>query len=141
VPAGRYAREQAQSLHEIECSLLLVPGLPHAEIDEAANRVRWILDNYPFEAEGTSMPRAAVEHTLALARLRQGRFGEVEPLCAPGLAEDHGPDARASVLATIALARRALGQPHADLLSEAMTLSPAADLVVEAAPGARFTPD
>jgi hypothetical protein len=135
VPAGRYAREQAQSLHEIEYSLLLVPGLPDAEIGEAANRVRWILDNYPFEAEETLMPRAAVEHTLALARLRQGRFGEVEPLCASGLAEDHGPAARASVLATIALARRALGQSHADLLSEAVALSPDADLVVEAAQG------
>lgn len=67
-----------------------------------------------------------------MARLRQGRFGEVEPLCAPGLASDVGPDDRATVLATIALARRALGQPHAGLLTEAIALSPDADLVAEA---------
>lgn len=81
------------------------------------------------------MPLAAVKHTLALARLRQGRFEEVEPLCASGLAGDHGPDTRATILATIVLARRALGQPHADLLGEAVALSPDADLVAEAALG------
>jgi hypothetical protein len=133
VPAGRYARGQAQSAHAIECSLLLVPGLPSEVINEAALRVQWIVDNYPFKRdEENSMPRPAVEHTLALARLRQGRFGEVEPLCASGLAADHGPDTRATIVATIALARRALGQPHADLLAEAVALSPNADLVAEA---------
>lgn len=135
VPEGHNVRELAQSLHEIECNLLLVPGVQRAEIDEAANRVAWILDNYPFEAEGSPMPRAAVEHTLALARLRQGRFEEVEPLCASGLAGDFGPDVRATILATITLARRALGQSHADLLRAAMALSPGADLVAEAALG------
>jgi peptidase M50-like protein len=133
VPAGRYTREQARSLHVVECNLLLMPGLPPEVIDEAASRVQWIVDNYPFEAKEDPMPRPAVEHTLALARLRQGRFGEVEPLCASGLATDYGPDARATILATIALARRALGQPHADLLAEAVALSPDADLVAEAA--------
>jgi hypothetical protein len=105
LPEDCYVREQAQSLHEIEC----------------------------FEAAGGPMPRAAVEHTLALARLRQGRFEEVEPLCASGLAGDWGPDACATILATIALARRALGKSHADLLSAAVALSPDADLVAEAA--------
>jgi hypothetical protein len=133
VPTGRYAKEQVQSLHDVECNLLLVPGLSPEVIDEAANRVRWILDNYPFEAKEDPMPRPAVEHTLALARLRQGGFGEVEPLCASALSADIGPDARATVLATIALARRALSQPHADLLAEAVALSPDADLVAEAA--------
>lgn len=129
VPAGRYVRDQARSLHDVECNLLLVPGLSPEVIDEAASRVRWILDNYPFEAKGEPMPRAAMEHTLALARLRQGKFEEVEPLCASALAADYGPGARATVLATVALARRALGQPHADLLAEAVALSPDADLV------------
>jgi hypothetical protein len=129
IPTGRYAREQTRSLHNVEWNLLLVPGLPPEVIDEAASRVQWILDNYPFEAKEDPMPRPAVEHTVALARLRQGRFGEVEPLCASGLAAAYGPDARATVLATIALARRALGQPHADLLAEAVALSPDADLV------------
>ncbi len=73
-----------------------------------------------------------MEHTLALARLRQGRFDEVEPLCESGLAADFGPDNRATILATIVIARRALGRPHADLLAEAVALSPDADLVAEA---------
>jgi hypothetical protein len=73
-----------------------------------------------------------MEHTLALARLRQGRFDQVEPLCASGLAADVDPDNRAALLATLVIARRALGQPHADLLAEAVALSPDADLVAEA---------
>jgi hypothetical protein len=128
-PTDRYAWEEARSLQAVEDTLLLVPGLPPGVIDEAASRVQWILDNYPFEAKEDPMPRSAVEHTLALARLRQGRFGEVEPLCASSLAAGLSPDDRATVLATIALARRALGQPHADLLAEAVALSPDADLV------------
>lgn len=129
--AGRYAREQAQSLHEVEWNLLLVPGLPSEVIDEVASRTHWILDNYSFE-DGDPMPRPAVQHTLGLARLRQGRFEEVESLCAAGLAADYGPDTRALVLATIAMGRRALGQPYADLIAEAVALSPQADLVGEA---------
>ncbi len=138
MPAGRYASAQARSLHEVEYNVLLVPGLPPAVTDEAASRVEWILGDYPFASEGASMPRPAVEHTLALARLRQGRFEEVAQLCAGGLADDHGPDARATILATVALARRALGQPHADLVAEAVSLSAHADLVAEAAEDSRL---
>lgn len=134
LPEGRHARGQVRSLHEIECNLLLVPNVPREHVDEAASRVRWILDNYVFGEGRTPMPRPAVQHTLALARLRQGRFEEVEPLCAPGLAADYGPDTRATILATIAMARRALGRQHEDLLGEAVALSPNADLVAEAAP-------
>jgi hypothetical protein len=36
----------------------------------------------------------------------------------------------------VLIARRALGQPHADLLAEAAALSPGADLVAEARSGA-----
>src|SRR3984885_121625 len=90
-PAGRYWRAQAGSLHAIECSLLYVPGLPPEVIDEAAVRMRWLMDNYPFKAKEDSQLRSAMEHTLALARLRQGRFDEVEPLCESGLAADVGP--------------------------------------------------
>ena len=131
-PAGRYWRAQAGSLHQVEYSLLCVPGLPPEVIDEAAIRTRWLVDNYPFKAKEDSQLRSAMEHTLALARLRQGRFDEVEPLCESGLAADVGPDDRATLLATIVIARRALGRPHADLLAEAVALSPDADLVAEA---------
>jgi hypothetical protein len=137
-PAGPLASTQARSLHEVEYNLLVVPGLSAAVTDEAASRVEWLLGHYPFAGEGASMPRPAVEHTLALARLRQGRFAEVEQLCAAGLAEDYGPDARATVLATVALARRALGRPHADLVAEAVALSAHADLVAEAAEDSRL---
>jgi hypothetical protein len=135
-PAGRNWRAQARSLHEVECNLLYVPGLPPEVIDEAADRMRWLVDNYPFNGEPDAKLRSAMEHTLALARLRQGRSTEVEPLCASGLAADVGPDSRATILATIVIARRALGQPHADLLAEAAALSPGADLVAEARSGA-----
>jgi hypothetical protein len=135
-PAGRNWQAQAQSLHQIEDSLLCVPGLPPEVIDEAAVRMRWLVDNYPFNAKKDSELRPSMEHTLALARLRQARFSEVEPLCASGLALDIGPDTRATLLATLVLARRALGQTHADLLAEAVALSPDADLVAEARAGA-----
>jgi hypothetical protein len=131
-PAGRNWRAQAQSLHDVEYNLLCVPGLPSEVIDEAAVRTRWLMDNYPFKAKEDPELQPAMEHSLALARLRQGRFGEVEPLCGSGLGADFGPDNRATVLATIVIARRALGQPHADLLAEAVALSPGADLVAEA---------
>jgi hypothetical protein len=131
-PAGRDWQAQALSLHDIEYNLLCVPGLPPGVIDEAAVRMRWLVDNYPFNPKKDSELRPAMEHTLALARLRQGRFNEVEPLCASGLALDIGPDNRATLLATLVLARRALGQPHADVLAEAAALSPDADLVAEA---------
>jgi Peptidase family M50 len=131
-PAGHNWRAQAQALHEVEFNLLCVPGLPPEVIDEAAVRIRWLTDNYPFKAKEDSELRSGMEHSLAVARLRQRRFAEVEPLCGSGLAADFGPDNRATVLATIVIARRALGQPHADLLAEAVALSPDADLVAEA---------
>jgi Zn-dependent protease len=140
-PAGRDWQAQAQSLHNIEYNLLCVPGLPSAVIDQAAVRVRWLTDTYPFKAGEDAKPlRSAMEHTLALARLRQRRFDEVEPLCTSALVADLGPDERATVLATIVMARRALGQPHADLLAEAVALSPGADLVAEARSTAHQAP-
>jgi hypothetical protein len=74
-----------------------------------------------------------MQHTLAVARLRQRRYGEVEALCAPAVDGATGRDDRATVLATMVIARRALGQPYAKLLAQAVALSPDADLVAEAA--------
>lgn len=57
----------------------------------------------------------------------------VEDPCTKVLASpDLSPVNRATVLATIALARQALGQPYEQLLSEAIALAPDADLVAEA---------
>jgi hypothetical protein len=132
VPDGPHALEQARLLHSVEYSVLLVPGLSAEMIDQAARRVHWVIANYPFDADNGSLPRSAVEHTMALARLRQGRFSEVEPWCASSLASVLRPDDRATVLATIAMARHGLGQPYEEPLAEAVALSPHADLVPEA---------
>ena len=134
-PDGPHAREQTESLHNLEWNLLLVPGLPAQTIDQAARRVHWVLANYPFDTGKGSLPRPAVEHTMALARLRQGRLAEVEPWCASSLAARLRRDYRATVLATVVMARRGLGQPYEALLAEAVALSPQADLVQEASGG------
>jgi peptidase M50-like protein len=131
-PEGPHELEQARSLECVAYNVLLEPGLPPGVLGEAASRVEWIAARYPHAQNEGPEGRAALEHTLALARLRQGRFAEVEPLCAPALAVDVGADNRATVLATIALGRRALGQPYAGLVTEAVALAPDADLVPEA---------
>jgi hypothetical protein len=110
-PAGPHELEQARSLQDVEYNVLLVPDLPRQVLDEAASRVEWVAANHPHGQQEDPVHHAALAHTLAVARLRQGRFAEVEPLCAPSLAADVGPDNRATVLATIVLAGRALGQP------------------------------
>jgi hypothetical protein len=112
---------------ELEWSVLAVPGLPVAEADRAAVR----LERLPkFSRPDRQISLAT---TLALARLRQGRFADVEPLCADALAGELEPDKRARVLAAVVLARRALGHPYAELIAEAESLSPDDDLVAEAA--------
>jgi hypothetical protein len=120
-------------MHDVECHVLYVPGLPADVIEQAATRVRWVLDNYDFSGEDGLVLKAGALHTLAVARLRQERFPEVEPLCEPGLVGPFGKDARATVLATVVLARRALGQPYGERLAEAVALAPDAALVAEAA--------
>jgi hypothetical protein len=77
--------------------------------------------------------QAAARVTLALARLRQDRLDQVEPLCANALASDLTPEQRATALAAVVLARRATGQPYQAELAEARALAPGAALVAEAA--------
>ena len=73
------------------------------------------------------------QHTLAVIWMRQGRLSEVEALCASTLADRRvSPGDRATTLATVALARKALGTRHESLLAEAVALDPDADLVAEA---------
>lgn len=114
------------AVHHTEWELLTIPGIPKRAARLAARRVRRVLRHHPE-------PRAAIEHTLALALLRQGRPGKVERLCAPGLGSDLRPGERATVLATVALARHALGQEAGPPLRDALALDPTADLVGEAA--------
>ena len=79
-----------------------------AEADRAAVR----LERLPKFSRPDRQTSLAT--TLALARPRQGRFAEVEPLCADVLADELEPDKRARVLATVVLA---------DVLSDTRTLS------------------
>jgi hypothetical protein len=118
---------EATRLAELERAVMSVPGVAVAEADRAVSR----LERLPKFSQLDG--HASFVTTLALARLRQDRFADVEPLCADALAADLEPGNRAAVLATVVLARRALGRPYRDLLAEAVSLSPNEDLVAEAA--------
>jgi hypothetical protein len=115
------------SFVELEWTVLTVPGLPAADVDRAAGRLE-ALPRFLSPDRQASLAAA-----LALARLRQGRFADVEPLCADALAGELEPDKRAQVLATVALARQRLGQPCSELIAEAQRLSAGDDLAAEAA--------
>jgi hypothetical protein len=121
-------KKVASAVNGAEWYILIVPGLPGTVADEAVvqleRALRYIKDR--------DQRRASVEHTLALAHLRQGRFTDVEPFCRSGLEDELPPAERARVLATVAMARGMLGQPYQEMLAEAVRLGPDAELVKEA---------
>jgi hypothetical protein len=132
-PSGRWATELMHAMADLEDVVAGVPGLPVDAYELAATRVQWLFDNYPYDGKEGARRQAASRHTLAVVRLRQGRFDEVEPLCADSMADTSiSVGDRAQVLATIALARRGQGQPYEDLLTEAVSLSPDEYLVKQA---------
>ena len=138
-PTGPLVNELASSTHGLTWEVLLLPDLPAEAVDLAVERVEWVLDNAEFKPGYVGWSPAAVRHTLSLAKLRQGQFAEAEQLCQPILAEgDLDPASRATVLATIALARKALNQPYEEFLTEAVALAPTADLVPEASGMSQF---
>lgn len=120
------AADVPAQVHLLEWEVLCWPGLPAADVSLAAARMEWVLRHSP------DPPPPGIQNTLAVARLRQGRAAEVEALCAADLQVELKPAQRATVLATIAMARHALGQDGSDLLREATALDPDADLVAEA---------
>jgi hypothetical protein len=124
--AGPHAVALLDSMHVVEYNVLLLPGIPVDDIDIAAERVQFVRDHHPSRDDHHL---AAIEHSLALASLRQGRHKEVRPLCRAGLDASLPADNRATVLATVALARRARGKSYRGLLTEAVFLAPDADLV------------
>lgn len=139
VPAGPYVHALTQATHMLAYEVLLVPGLARPAIGRAVSKVEWVLSTADFKPGDPSWDRAAVQHTLALGKLRQGRYPEAEALCLPLLARRNlGPADRATVLATIALARKAQGHPHEQFLAEAVALAPTADLVPEASAAAQL---
>jgi hypothetical protein len=133
-PHGRLAPAMWRSISCLAYEVALVPGMPPDVVNMAVDRLQRVMDAYGVVADRDDhVARAAVLHSLAVARLRQGNFGVVERLCQEALAGGElSPRDRATVLATITLARQALGQPYESLLTEATDLDPKADLVAEA---------
>jgi Peptidase family M50 len=113
-------------LHHMEWQVVALPDVPLADANLAGWRMAWVLKH------STPEDQAAAWHTLAVVRLRQSLYGEVEPLCADALAAKLEPSQRACVLATVAIARQALGTSGREALDEALSLDPDADLVAEA---------
>lgn len=141
MPEGPYVHELTQATHMLAWEVLLVPGLPREAIGRAVSQAEWVLRTADFKPGDPAWYREAVQHTLALGKLRQGRYAEVEQPCQPILARRNlDPTSRATVLATIALAHKALDQPHEQFLAEAIALAPAAALVPEATAATQFQP-
>jgi hypothetical protein len=120
------SRALVQAIHHAEWLIATVPGLPLAEANLAGRRLAWVLQHCG-EAD-----RAAVWHSLAVIRFRQGLLAEVEPLCADALGSDLPSAQRATVLATVAMARHATGLSGREALDEALALDRDAELVNEA---------
>jgi hypothetical protein len=120
-------------IHVLSWKLLASGDLPAAAADLAASRIEWLIDHLNKEHPDQRTPLHNVRHTLAAARLRQRRPQEVQRLCADALAADIDPDDRATVLATVAMARHALLLSGRQQLDEALALDPDAELVSEAA--------
>ena len=138
-PTGPLANELASATHGLTWEVLLLPDLPAEAADLAVRRVEWVLDNAEFKPGYAGWSPDAVRHTLAVGKLRQGQFAEAVQLCQPILAQGTLDSAsRATVLATIALARKALDQPYEEFLTEAVALAPTADLVPEASGMSQF---
>jgi Peptidase family M50 len=120
-------------VHVMSWKVLVTGDLPAQTADLAASRAEWVIGHLDDEYPDKRTPLHKARRTLALARLRQRRPDEVRQLCADALAAELDPDDRASVLATVAMARHALllsGRPQLD---EALALDPDAALVSEAA--------
>jgi hypothetical protein len=113
--------------------VLVTGDLPAGTADLAASRAEWVIEHLQSKSADKRTTISGARQTLALARLRQGRTADVPPLCAGALAADLEPDARASVLATLAMARHARLLSGRQQLDEALTLDPDAQLVSEAA--------
>jgi hypothetical protein len=124
-------RELRAAVYDLTWKVLTRPGLPGPAADRAAGRVDWMEEHVDVRRD-TASTRGRIRQALAVARLRQGRLAEVEPLCAEAFEAGLPAAARATLLAAVALARHALGQPAGPPLDAALALDPAADLVAEA---------
>jgi Zn-dependent protease len=121
-------------VHALSWKVVAKPDVPAQLTDLAATRVEWVLRHVEKRDEELRPRPRDVRHTLAVVRLRQGQPGEIGRLCAGALAADLDPDDRATVLATVAMAKhqRLLQASARQLLDEALALDPSAELVSEA---------
>jgi Zn-dependent protease len=126
--------ESLNIVHALSWKVVAKPDLPARLAELAGTRVEWVLRHVEKrDQNGPPRPRD-VRHTLAVVSLRQGQPADVRRLCADALAADLDPDDRASVLATVAMAKHQLGFPASarQTLGEALALDPGAELVPEA---------
>jgi Peptidase family M50 len=131
-------KPEADVLHIVDVltwKVLITGPLPAETADLAARRAEWVLDHLPEDSKDKRITPDRVRPTLALARLRQGRTGEVNRLCTASLAADLKPSERASTLALVAMAKHArlLSATGRAALDDALALDPGAPLVAEAA--------
>jgi hypothetical protein len=130
---GKPEDDVTHIVHVLSWKLLASGDVPAAAADLAASRLEWVIGHLDKEHPDKRTPLRNVRHSLALARLRQRRPQDVQRLCADALAADMAPDDRATVLATVAMARHALLLSGRQYLDEALALDPDAELVSEAA--------
>jgi hypothetical protein len=126
--------ESLNIVHALSWKVVAKPDVSARLADLAAARVEWVL-GYVKKRDDEVRPRPRdVQHTLAVIRLRQGQPADVRRLCADALAADLDPDDRATVLATVAMAKHQLYllASARQALDEALALDPSADLVPEA---------
>lgn len=134
-------RQILYQMQGLSYEVALVPGVPQDVLALASQRIERVLRACDSDDALNRAIHVGVLHSLAVVRLRQGRFGEVERLLGLETADRSLPaEHRAAILAVIVLARRALGQPYEDMLAEAVALHPAADLVTEAAADSPASP-
>lgn len=134
VRRDQMTRQMLIQMQGLSYEVALVPEVPQDVLAGASQRIERVLRDCDSDEILNEAVYAGALHSLAVVRLRQGRFDEVERLFGPETADPSlPPEHRAAVLAVVVLARRALGQPYEHMLAEAVALCPAADLVTEAA--------
>lgn len=136
----RPERDFQKTVHGLSWQVLVIRNLPRELADLASERVEWVLKNIDEFDDDAKSRQANARHTLAVARLRQGKPRKVRSLCEDALARDDlDADDRASVLATLAMAKHARLLSGEEELEEALALDPNADLVAEAVAVLRST--
>jgi len=122
-------------VHALSWKVVAIPDVSARLADLAGIRVEWVLGHVDKRDEDLRPRPHDVRHTLAVIRIRQGKPADVRRLCADALTADLDPDDRATVLATMAMARHQLGSQTSarQALDEALALDPRAALVPEAA--------